>query len=502
MNSSKNALKGYFEDQRTELAEILAELDHRKSINPLAFHELMPMQQKFKEDPSLLKFLFGGNRSGKSEEAADEVLTDGLGIKHKIWVCGETFQDSIAIQQKKIYDLVPRNRIRYGYFDVINGFRNRKLLLDNGTLYTFKSYDQGPGAFASDDIDLIWNDEEPPYDIIREQRMRLLDRNGRMIITMTSLKGITDLIEEMYEGGDVIESQYAELVNEELPRIVEKNGCRFYMLWTTENEHVNQERVKFEANLMPTNEVKSRIYGIPANLSGKIYPKFNRNVHVVKWADIPAGNWTLFNVLDPHDRKPWAIIWIAVHETGTAYVVDEYPNRNFNEMLSDDKVYEEYATLIKDKEKRLEELFGTKVFRRIIDPNFGNKTVQLAERMGGQSKTTPKKELERRGLNYIDGIDALEAGHLKVREWLHWDKKGEEIIYHPKLLVLDECHNTVTHLSRYSRKDIEGSDGDVKDKVQPMDKHKDFCDCVRYGVMSGLRFCRPQKIITETKKAY
>jgi hypothetical protein len=40
-------------------------------------------------------------------------------------------------------------------------------------------------------------------------------------------------------------------------------------------------------------------------------------------------------------------------------------------MLYDDKVYDEYADLIKNKEKQ----FGNRLIKRIIDPNFGNKTI-------------------------------------------------------------------------------------------------------------------------------
>lgn len=490
-------------EQERLLVQIEEERRYRQRLDPLKYHKLMPMQERFKADPANIKGLFGGNRSGKSEGGADCTLD--VGLNHdalRIWVCGETFQDSIAIQQRKIWSLAPKRRIKYGFYDEVNGFANRKLLFDNGTIITFKSYDQGVEAFASDDIDFIWNDEEPPYQIFVEQRMRLIDRNGKMIFTMTSTHGLTELLSDIFEDGDVIEAQHAELVDETLPRVVEKNGIRFYMLWTTENKHVNQARVVEEAKLLTRQECRSRIYGIPTNLSGKIYPGFNKRVHVVEMDDVPDGRWTLWNVLDPHDRKPWAIGWYAIHHTGTAYQVDEYPNRDFNEMLSDDKTYDDYAVLIKQKEEDLKEIFGVSVSKRIIDPNFGNKTVQLAERQGGQSKTTPRKELEKRGLKYIDGIDALEAGHLKVREFLAWKEKDGQITYQPRFFVVSHCHNTITHLSRYARKDIEGADGDVKDRVAPMDKYKDFCDLTRYFCMANPRFIVPQEFKPDTRKAY
>lgn len=486
-----------------DIDEVRRDLRRVRNINPLDWNILFGLQQRFHEDEAKTKLLCGGNRSGKSQGVAHHLIDRILSKpRQKWWVVGETFQDSVNIQQQKIWQLCPRQEIRYGKFDVINGFVNRKLLLKNGSLIIFKSFDQKREAFQGDAVDGVWLDEEPPYDIYQECRMRLIDRNGEMIVSMTSLKGITELMGELFEDHDAIETQYAPLAKKELPRVAEKSGNRIYFLWTPENPHINQERVLYESNLMTEQERLARIYGIPTNLSGKIYPGFNRKIHVIDWEAVPEGKWTLWMVLDPHDRKPWALGWYAVHQTGTVYQVDEYPNRDFNEMLSDDKTYEDYAQVIRQKEEGLKEIFGVGIFKRIIDPNFGNKTVQLAERQGGQSKTTPKKELERRGLRFTDGIDALEAGHLKVREFLKWESKDGEITYQPKFFVLDHCINSITHLSRYSRKDIIGADGDVRDKVAPMDKYKDFCDLARYLCMSNPRFVEPAEFNPETRKVY
>lgn len=473
--------------QTEELRLIMAELEKRRKDNPMEFVELLPIQSEFERCEANIILLFGGNRAGKTTPVSYKVLKKGLNRKLKVWVCGETFSDSVSIQQKKIADLAPKNEIKYGTYDDINGFTNRKLLLKNGTMYTFKSYDQGRTAFQSDDIDLIWCDEEPPLDIIKEMKMRLVDRNGQLIISMTSLKGITDLIASLYEDCDVLESRWAPLVRKELPTMAEKGSVKIFFLWTTDNIHINQERLMDEVVLMSESDILSRIYGLPTNLSGKIYMSFNRDVHVIPFDDLPTTGNQLWNVLDPHDRKPWAIGWYLVNKNGSVYCCDEYPSdRVFNDMTYDDKTYEDYAQVIRDKEKILRELFniGGNI-RRIIDPNFGNKTVQKATRQGGQSKTTPREELKKLGLNYKDGIDALEAGHLEVRKMLHWAKKDGEFIVRPQIYFGDNCKNHILHLTRYSRKDIMGANGDIKDRVGVMDKYKDFADLTRYFCMAN-----------------
>ena len=486
------------------LVIIEEELEHQKKLHPLIFHKLLPMQQKFRDDPARFKCIFGGNRSGKTECVAHCITDDAEKNDNlKIWICGETYQDSVAIQQSKIHALASPKAIEYGRYGEINGYTNRKLLYKNRSLETFKSYDQGRESFQSDDIDKIWDDEEPPFAVYKEQKMRLLDRDGQIIISMTSTKGITELIEDIFEDADVTESQYAPMVDEVLPRIAEKNGVKFYFLWTEENPYINQDRVKQEAKHMTRQEIKQRFYGIPLNLAGRIYVTMNKFIHVTTIEEMPEGKYTLFYILDPHDRKPWAMIWIAVHITGTAYVIDEYPNKPFTEMEYDDKTYKDYAAIIRSKEQHIYELFGKKIHRRIIDPNFGNKTVQLAERQGGQSKTTPKKQLQKLGFKFKDGIDPVAAGHLAVREWLYYDTDDSgEVIVQPKLLFCDNCSNSILGMLRYSYKDATTPSGDEKDQVGPQEKWKDFPDVVRYFVMSDPKYMHPEERKDDFKKVY
>ena len=62
----------------------------------------------------------------------------------------------------------------------------------------FKSCDQGREKFQGASLDFVWFDEEPPQDIYEECRMRVLDRAGDIFGTMTPLKGVTFLYDEIY----------------------------------------------------------------------------------------------------------------------------------------------------------------------------------------------------------------------------------------------------------------------------------------------------------------
>lgn len=489
-----------------ELAEINYVIKKRKYLNPLEFFKPLKYQELFNLCLSRIKCLFGGNRSGKTEEGAAYVILRCLAKpKQRWWACAETFQDSINIQQRKVWDLLPKDQTRYCYYDEVNGFRHNKIIFKNGSRIQFKSYDQKREGMQGEDCDGIWNDEEPPFEIYREQRMRLIDRDGEMIFTMTSLKGVTEVISELYEDHDVVESQFCEALNETLPRVVEKNGATFFMLWTTENPHINQARLLEDMKFMSRLEIKGRVFGIPLNISGRIYPTFSKNVHIVGKDLLPERLVTIYHVLDPHDVKPWAMQWWVVDKTGASYCVREYPwLKNFNEMDYDDKTYDDYADVIRATEEELQKIYGRKVYRRTIDPNFGNKSVQLGKRSEkGTSKTTVVKEMASRGFKFYDAIDSVETGHIQVRKHLHWTEKNGQIIVQPTCFVYELCQNTIKHLSKYSQKEAYGADGDNKTKPQLTQKWKDFADCTRYHFMSFPRYVdlKP-RIIIPAERAY
>lgn len=451
------------------------------------------MPELFHNWKGKIKGLFGGNRSGKTEEGAEYTIDRCIEKpKQRWWACAETFKDSVDIQQRKVWKLLPKDEVKYAYYDEINGFRHRKVIFKNESVIIFKSYDQGREAFQSEDLDGIWNDEETPYDIYKEQRMRLIDRDGEMVFTMTSLKGITELMSELFDEHDVIESQYCPELDEDLPRVVQKNSARFFLLWTTENPYVNQVRLRGDMKDLTRTEIRSRVFGMPTVLSGRIYPTFNKQFHVVGEDFLPTKNVTLYHILDPHDAKPWAMSWWVVDKRGWAYCVREYPwKKNFNEMTGDDNSYEDYKTIIQDMEDELFDQFGRTVYRRIIDPNFGHKTIQKAKSSDGTSKTTPVKILKEMGFKFYDANDDIQSGHLAVRKRLRYEIRDGIMTTSPRMYVYEECENTVRHMSRYSYKDLVASDGDNRATPQLTQKYKDFSDLVRYGVMDGFTFVEP-----------
>lgn len=69
---------------------------------------------------------------------------------------------------------------------------------------TFKGYEEGALAFASEAVDWIWLDEEPPHAIYDECVMRLLTTEGHLMTTLTPIEGMTETMLKLLEDTDII----------------------------------------------------------------------------------------------------------------------------------------------------------------------------------------------------------------------------------------------------------------------------------------------------------
>ncbi len=70
----------------------------------------------------------------------------------------------------------------------------------------FKSYEEGRTAFEAEEIHWAWLDEEPPKPIYDEVKMRLLTTQGHIMSTLTPVEGMTETVQALLEGTDIIAS--------------------------------------------------------------------------------------------------------------------------------------------------------------------------------------------------------------------------------------------------------------------------------------------------------
>lgn len=332
--------------------------------------------------------------------------------------------------------------------------------INNGCYFDIMTYDTEPEQFAGPTLQWTWFDEPPPQRIFGECMGRLR-RGGVVMITMTPLYSggwIFDRMNDPFQG----DAEPWYLVSAEIEDNCKQHGVRGVL------EHKDIERIIAE---YPEDEREARISGKPIHLTGRVYSAFNPDVHIVN--EVP-DNLTYYMVCDPHDRKPFAMGWYGIDDTGDIYVIDEYPNTSYHTMKSSDLRVSDYADIIKKKNEEL----GIERCEYIIDARYGN-------RKSAQTGDTIRDEFDTYGIffhnSYTDDKASIVAGHDRVKKLLWYDSK--QAISHtnkPKIFVKDNCVNHVYGFLHYTYAEYRDPSKAIREEVS--EKYKDFMDCVRYLV--------------------
>lgn len=267
------------------------------------------------------RWVFGGNRSGKTECGAVECVYLACGIhpyrKNKItegWVVSLSRQVQRDVAQKKILDYLPASKIEK--IVMVSGVQDSA---ENGIIdfilvrsecgglsrIGFKSCDQGREKFQGASLDYVWFDEEPPQDIYVECKMRILDRRGDIFGTMTPLKGLSWVYNTIYLNENQDKEVWCET-----------------MEWA-DNPFLSKKEIKNMTQTLPADELESRRYGHFMQNGGMVYNEFDENVHVIQPFNVPS-EWQDNISIDPGLHNPLSAHFYAVDFDGNVYVVAEH----------------------------------------------------------------------------------------------------------------------------------------------------------------------------------
>lgn len=268
------------------------------------------------------RWVFGGNRSGKTECGAVEVIYFARGCHpyRKIngatsgWVVSLSTQVQRDVAQSKILhylnpdwieDVVMLSGRKDNYANGIIDYILVKNVFGTLSKIGFKSCDQGREKFQGTSLDYVWFDEEPPYDIYSECKMRVLDKDGDIFATMTPLKGMTFVYDEIY-----------------LNKYNDPNIWYEFMQWD-DNPFISEKAKNAMKQTLSEQELKSRQFGEFLDVGGRVYPEFDENVNVIEPFPIPY-EWQDKLSIDPGLKNPLSCHWYAVDYDGNIYVVAEH----------------------------------------------------------------------------------------------------------------------------------------------------------------------------------
>lgn len=300
----------------------------KKHLKQIAFHKCLKKN----------RWVFGGNRSGKTECGAVEViyLARGNHPYRKIkgatsgWVVSLSTQVQRDVAQSKILnylnpdwieDVVMISGRKDNYQNGIIDYILIKNIFGTTSKIGFKSCDQGREKFQGTSLDYVWFDEEPPYDIYAECRMRVLDKNGEIFATMTPLKGMTFVYDEIY-----------------LNKFNNPDIWYEFMQWD-DNPYISEEAKNAMKASMSNDELKSRQFGEFLDLGGRVYPEFDENENVIEPFDIPF-EWQDKLSIDPGLKNPLSCHWYAIDYDGNIYVVAEHYDREKDIEYHSQKIHE------------------------------------------------------------------------------------------------------------------------------------------------------------------
>lgn len=442
-----------------ELIEILRELEHRKVFGGWSnrFFNTQTTRTDYskaweffdagKNHP--FRLYSAGNRCGKSLAAACELVQHLTGDYHpdwkgkvfngpvNVWVVGRTSELVRQTLQPLLLGEVQRwgsGLIPLEKLDVstmtdakrastpITSFR---VLHANGGYSTvaFKSGEQGREAFQAAALDICWIDEEVSAEIYNECQVRLMTRNGIMMVTFTPLKGLTDLVKTFFVDGIFKEGEVGD-------------GKYVVRVSMQDVPHLDATAIKQLTASTPPFLRDARIHGIPALGAGAIYP-VPESEFVIPSTPIPE-HWPRLYGMDVGGKT--AAVWLAKNpDTNQWHAYQEYYKERAEPSI--------HAVAIHAKGKWIPGAIDpASRGRSQID---GNQLMQMYIDLG---------------LNIQPAVNAVEAGLYTVWELLSTDQ----------LKVHNNCTFLLQEMRSYHR--------DEKGNVVKKNDH--LCDALRYAVMT------------------
>lgn len=445
----------------------------------------------------------GGNRSGKTQFGSYAVVKAAVeNPNSEIFCFAQTVEVSIRQQQSAVYDWLPAeyktkqtSENTYISYKRKTGFTDNSFILPNGSRVSFKTYSgyaNNPTILEGAELGSLnanwlnigaWLDEYlGGPEIIETLRFRLATRNSKMILTFTPIFGMTDVVKQYVDGGKVLESRHAELLeNERIPTILECKNIKgtVHYFWSEDNPWGGYERIKDTLVGKPRNEILVRAYGVATKSHHTKFPKFNKAINVIKPEQVPTRGITRYHIIDPAGAKNWFMCWIAVDSSNTYYVYREWPGVDVGDWaewkggkwVPGDGAkgqgfgIRDYVDLIREMEGEEE------IFERLIDPRLGS-----AKYQGADGSSSIIEDLSDHGMVVIPapGLD-IDDGLQALIGKMAWDTTKEmDSVNRPHFYVTEDCENIIQGLSEYT------GDGGLKEAW------KDVVDVLRYAAIAGI----------------
>lgn len=470
---------------KEELANLLELKKYREENEGLRYY--IPNCDKVRQwhqDTHLIRAIFGGNRTGKTEGGGVDIVITALGqdaLKYTehwlekwqtyskldpdqyqaemtvyldrlktaqaqdVWCVSPSFKLQPKGNQEKILKYLPKSEIKeIAYISRVENIISQ-IILRNGRTITFKSYEQDPKDFQSAGLGLIWFDEEPPKEIWKECLVRQeAGKPTRTILTETPVQGLTWIYDEVY-----------------LNKLNNPNIFKITIGWD-DNPHLTEEQKIIMSSGLTEDEIKIRREGLFIMKEGLVYKNFNPSVHVIPRFE-PNENFTFYRGFDFGFAKdhPFVAIFAAVDSEGNVFIYDSIYLREVNRLGVIQKI---------------KELSGGKTFR---------------SSWGDSARPDWIKEFNDNGITTYKARKDVEAGIVKVSEFL----EPHPLTHRPRLFITQNNTQLIEEFTKYA---YPKQDEDERGKRLPEKRYDDGLDALRYFIFTWTTPTRQTKNYEKT----
>ena len=444
-----------------DVLDIVRKVRNIRTSRPLAMAQLWhrdkprtSQRRAFQNLGSLITIICGGNRSGKTAGCAQYAVACAMGRRDpdaqawcetngvsplllpdrpgNVWAVALDSGDSREYLRPAVAKYLPpsakwRNQFGYGRAEV---------RLEGGGRILFPSVDMGRDGFQGAAVDLVWFDEEPAdKSVVNEALMRLVDRRGRCIFSMTPLRGMTWLYDRWITNTP--------------------DDCKVHWIHGVDNPYLPPGALERLLRQYGPHERAARERGEWTTLEGRIYSDFQRASHVVPSYRVPP-EWPRYFGIDFGTRAPFACIVCALDpKDDTLHVIDEH--------------YQTEWTLSQHAQ----------AIQRLIDTH-GQPQWIVADPEDRGSRLALSREHDIANVPARKGKGSVRKGINDVCERLAFDVEG-----HPHLVVHDRCKNIIHEFESYVWD--ERGVGETKDQPKPrqrdhaLDALRYMCSKLSYG---------------------
>lgn len=410
------------------------------------------------------RWVGGGNRSGKTHGMLREDAMHLTGrypeywkgyrfnIPIRCWIAGKTASLMAETLQKDIIGDTEQNlrgilhpswikeKRKSGNSDMYRTIYV-KHVSGGASKITFKTYEEGREAFQAGKIHLAHLDEEPPFNIYQECKMRTMSTDpntrGMIMVSSTSLKGRSEFVNYFRRDRH--------------PEEVRDSRWHCFIRWEDTLHLVKEEKDRMIAGMSP-HEIEARTNGIEWAGSGLVYPVQESTI-ICNPFEIP-DYWPRAYAIDFGWNHPAFLFMAHDRDNDVIYLYAEYsvPKRT------------------PDGHAEALQTFGIDWIPAVYDPSGrGSQT--------GDGKKPIDLYISAGFKNLYPANNSKEEGILKTLQRM----------YSGQLKIFSTLVKTRAELGSYLR-----DESGIPYKV---DDH--FMDCMRYLVMSGVQVAIPKNFASK-----